>query len=229
MAGINRGPLTTIFTPPSECASQASNVYWSPVGEKGKYWMQGPVDLGICWPTRYLGETTEYYSPGRCPSGYKPACSRLNSIGTVTETIQTCFPTAYSYSCRSSDSIGYGACMSDLGSTLWTMTSVYVITSGYTISIGSTTGTIGAVNVLGVQVRFQSTDFLTATPTRTSLSATATVTRVTGLTTSSTSSPSHLFSTSLSNVLFRTESPSPRVPHSTKRAVSALVRGLESV
>ncbi|KAI0380302.1 hypothetical protein F5Y04DRAFT_282065 [Hypomontagnella monticulosa] len=166
--------------------ADASNVYWYP-DNGNRFWAQGPVDLGTCWPTGYLGQATEYYSPGLCPSGFAPACSRINSIGSVTETIQTCCPTNHQYTCLTQGDSGWGggACFSDLGTGTWTLTSVYVITDNDATSfVGASTGSIGAVNARGVQVRFQSTDFMTTTPTNTISSQSTTTSSLTSTNTS---------------------------------------------
>ncbi|KAI1206969.1 uncharacterized protein F4807DRAFT_463032 [Annulohypoxylon truncatum] len=125
--GSNIGPLTTTFVPPTPCASEASRIYQVPDDDL-KFWAQGPVDLGSCWPSGYLTSNALYYSPGLCPSGYRPACNASNVIGASTETIQTCCPTAMPYTL-----------------------------------VQNITGITGAINALGIQVRFQSTDFRTST------------------------------------------------------------------
>ncbi|KAI0179438.1 hypothetical protein GGR52DRAFT_570321 [Hypoxylon sp. FL1284] len=126
-----------------------------------RFWAQGPVDLGDCWPSSYLSSSSEYCSPGLCPSGYSPACKSTRSIGTLAETIQTCCPTARPYTCESPNHPGWGGCYWDLPST-WTM-SVYAVSDGQTMQQSAVSGAGGAVNALSVQVRFQSTDFASST------------------------------------------------------------------
>ncbi|CAJ2513111.1 Uu.00g012300.m01.CDS01 [Anthostomella pinea] len=59
------GALTTTFTPPSDCAAND-----------------------------YSPSVKHYYSPGICPSGYIAACTSLNSVATLTETVQYNFDCA---------------------------------------------------------------------------------------------------------------------------------------
>ncbi|KAI1459830.1 hypothetical protein F4805DRAFT_418830 [Annulohypoxylon moriforme] len=161
----NLGPLTTTFVPPTPCASEASRIYQVPDDDL-KFWAQGPVDLGNCWPSGYLTSNNLYYSPGICPSGYQPACNNSNVIGASTETIQTCCPVALSYTCQSEGHPGWGDCYWNLPST-WTLTSVYIISDDQTTIVPNVTGITGAINALGIQVRFQSTDFQTSTAANT--------------------------------------------------------------
>ncbi|KAI0012207.1 hypothetical protein F4779DRAFT_106859 [Xylariaceae sp. FL0662B] len=168
MADINDGPLTTTFTPPTACETQTADIYLL-VQSDGDYFAQGPVDPGSCWPSGYSAKTNEYYSPGICPSGFTPACNRTNIIGLSTETIQTCCPVSLQHTCRSLGHIGWGDCYWELDQTeFWTLTSITVINSSIT-STASFGGQAGAINALGVQVRFQSTDFVSATSTKTSI------------------------------------------------------------
>lgn len=166
MTELLRGSLTTTFTPPSACSSDFSRIYFVS-SDNGWYFAQGPVSLGSCFPSGFGGQESEFYSPGLCPSGYSTACSRLNHIGSVTETIFTCCPTSLPYTCRTTVSGkpgGFGGCKSELSSgTTWTLTSVYVLTSGSTSLVPTTTGLVGAVGAHSIQVRVQSTDFVATT------------------------------------------------------------------
>ena len=78
--------LTTIFTPSSSCLSdlyfyQPPNAY---------YINLGPPSTPDCLPSGWA--LSGHYSPGICPSGYIVACSSLNSLGSLTETVATCCP-----------------------------------------------------------------------------------------------------------------------------------------
>ncbi|ORY67744.1 uncharacterized protein BCR38DRAFT_319849, partial [Pseudomassariella vexata] len=86
------GPLTTTFTAPSSCSTDLSKLYQVVTNGGEEYWAQGPINLGSCFPSGYGGKTSEYYSPGVCPSGYKPACTGTNVKEMATETVYTCCP-----------------------------------------------------------------------------------------------------------------------------------------
>jgi hypothetical protein len=91
-------PLTTLFVPPNSCFT---DVYWYSFtsGQSpqpgGTEFMNGVHYLGLpgysnCLPTNWA--PSSYYSPGICPGGYTIACSSINSIETLTETVATCCP-----------------------------------------------------------------------------------------------------------------------------------------
>jgi hypothetical protein len=97
-------PLTTVFTPPAECFTDIA--WYSPYGygETSSYnvgigplsgpgcspcWM-GLPSSSSCFPPGW--DVSAIYSPGKCPMGYTVACSSVNSIGTLTETVATCCP-----------------------------------------------------------------------------------------------------------------------------------------
>ncbi|KAI1079656.1 hypothetical protein F5B20DRAFT_543082 [Whalleya microplaca] len=167
MADINRGPLTTTFTPPNPCDTQATRIYQ--VSESDQIiFAQGPVDLGSCWPNGYSSQATEYYSPGLCPSDFTPACNRTSMIGASTETIQTCCPTKYNYTCQSPGYTGWGGCFWELPEVGWQLQSVYVVENGTTTVASNIISTGGDINALSVQVRFQSSDFSSMKPKETS-------------------------------------------------------------
>jgi hypothetical protein len=88
--------LTTAFVPSSSCL--ASDNIWKvfttcPGNDQCYYLLQGPPSTSDCLPTAYRIDSTAYYSPAHCPSGYTPACSSLNTINHFTETVYTCCPT----------------------------------------------------------------------------------------------------------------------------------------
>lgn len=93
---MDLGPLTTVFTPPSDCLA-SSAVWWiytsCYVAPNCTYQLQGHPDFRKCLPPDYMPYTTAYYSPGLCPSGYTPACTSYDSNGTVTDAVYNCCPT----------------------------------------------------------------------------------------------------------------------------------------
>jgi hypothetical protein len=92
---MDLGALTTVFTPPSSCLA-SSALWWIYTGYN-VYQLQGPPDLQNCFPPSYVPNSTAYYSPGVCPSGYTTACTSFNTVGTVTDTLYTCCPTYVSH------------------------------------------------------------------------------------------------------------------------------------
>ncbi len=163
------GPLTTIFTPPSHCASYQTNLY-QVVDATGSWFAQGPIEPGNCFPSGYGSLSSQYYSPGVCPSGYQPACMDTNQIGSVTETIYTCCPARFRYLCHYSGHRGWGGCFYDLPETATTLTSLYRISGdgegGVTTTRLADAMVIGgAINAQSVQVRFRPLDLVTLTST----------------------------------------------------------------
>ena len=91
--------LTTIFTPPAGCLDPNNIIdVWTTVCNYGpascEYQLLGqpPDSPKTCMPPSYNPSGNNYYSPGLCPSGYVTACSSVNSIGSLTETVATCCP-----------------------------------------------------------------------------------------------------------------------------------------
>lgn len=167
----NLGPLTAAFTPPSGCASYQTELY-NVVDATGAWYAQGPIDLGSCFPSGYSSELTQYYSPGVCPSGYKPACVDYNQVGSLTETIYTCCPARFSYTCHFSGHPGWGGCYYDIPDTSSTLTSLYGVEDGVTWSLSDVTDAYGAINAQSIQVRFRPIDFVETTaptPSQTSV------------------------------------------------------------
>lgn len=92
--------LTTTFTPPASCFDTSTILdVWTTVCAAGlascQYQVLGQAPDGskTCMPPGYTPGGNNYYSPGICPSGYATACSSLNSVGSLTETVATCCPT----------------------------------------------------------------------------------------------------------------------------------------
>ena len=77
--------LTTIFTPSPSCLSDL--YFYQPTDF---YISLGPPSTSDCLPSGWA--LSGYFSPGICPSGYAIACSSLNSLGSLTETVATCCP-----------------------------------------------------------------------------------------------------------------------------------------
>src|ERR1700761_3705052 len=87
--------LTSAFTPAPSCLVSANiwQIYAScDFSFSCYYLLQGSPSTSDCFPVGYNPTPTAYYSPGRCPQGYTPACSQINTAGTVRETAQTCCP-----------------------------------------------------------------------------------------------------------------------------------------
>src|ERR1700722_4238216 len=198
--------LTTTFTPPSPCLS---TYYFDAIGAT----VLGPDVLGpdvlgpesgyaSCFPSGWAQGSSNYFSPGICPSGYVTACSSFNTLPSGLETVITCCP-RYGNSrfmlvvvcshCLNSIS-GYSCIISHIDSVFLQWWSTYSCESP--VSAGQLTTTIqayasssligsftptgaGGVNAFSVQVRFQSSDFPTSTKTSTTppiVTATTTVT-----------------------------------------------------
>jgi hypothetical protein len=149
-------PLTTIFTPSSPCLS---DYYQYETTNSYGYYVLGPPTPSVCFPSGWA-PSSQYFSPGLCPSGYIIACSTTANIGTITETRATCCPSSWACQVSGNDML-YGW-FSTIECTL-AETSVIMITNvnGSTTTIYPTSSV--GVNAYGVSVRWQSTDFLTST------------------------------------------------------------------
>ncbi|KAF2034870.1 hypothetical protein EK21DRAFT_107501 [Setomelanomma holmii] len=125
---------------------------------------QSLEDTSGCLPTAYNYQSTAYYSPAGCPSGYTPACSQPNTINKVTETAYTCCPT---FSCLTSKRLDVWPFQSSFGcaSNYGGVGSVQVTVSDrYSKTLGiEKYDANGGINAFAVQVRFQSTDFVSTT------------------------------------------------------------------
>ncbi|KAJ6095651.1 hypothetical protein N7486_006397 [Penicillium sp. IBT 16267x] len=167
-------PLTTTFTPPADCFTDAYHIQWwegtdyyTPVSATYTWWWVslGARDWNTCFPSGFSTATTSYFSPGLCPSGYTAAGVSELSLDSNIETRATCCPSGYNaqtgngwpwYSdnpCTSSNT------NSDL---------VYVYT--FNGAVTSETGTFG-IQGKGVSIRWQSTDFVSATSTSEALTS----------------------------------------------------------
>ncbi|KAI0130664.1 hypothetical protein F4814DRAFT_138763 [Daldinia grandis] len=93
------GPLTTTFTPASECHSIISGIVYTQTLQDGnttthKYHSLGPSPTSECYPPGFE-PASGFYSPGICPFGWWSACSTLDAIATLTEARVTCCPLGY--------------------------------------------------------------------------------------------------------------------------------------
>ncbi|KAM0809956.1 putative Mid2 domain-containing protein [Seiridium cardinale] len=167
VAAQNLGPLTATAALPSSCVDELDIVYKVHTTPEGYYYLlNGPFEVASCYPSSYDGTGTKFYSPApSCPSGFTPACSSTNAAGTVTETIQTCCPTQFNYSCQTEASYEWEStlgCVSAVDTALSTTWTVMDIESGNTKSTTSA-GYQGGMNAYSIQVRFQSSDLVTMT------------------------------------------------------------------
>jgi hypothetical protein len=90
------GPLTAALTLHQSCSDELNKFYR--VDEStSPYIEQGSPEMSTCFPNGYGKYRSDYYSPGVCPEGFTVACSRLTTLESFTETIQTCCPTSVSY------------------------------------------------------------------------------------------------------------------------------------
>ncbi|KAI0532835.1 hypothetical protein GGR58DRAFT_488849 [Xylaria digitata] len=181
MALTNLGPLPTNFALASSCATSLDDIYKVYTSFDGWYYLlQGPVEQTSCYPSSYNGDSNQYYSPARCPTGFTSACQSKNVAGTVSETVVRCCPTHADFVCQLTASYGWEqtlGCVNPQSSTttVWTVTQV---SSGQTART-TYTNLIGGINAYQVQVGFQSTDFASSTTTSTSKSKTTSQTRPT--------------------------------------------------
>lgn len=143
--------LTTAYQPSPSCLS---DVYFTTTGVLG-YMSLGPPQPSQCFPSGWK-LTSQYFSPGICPSGYAAACEFTNGA----ETQATCCPSYYS--CQTSTNWPQYSTLvctvevSDLPSSLVPAS----ITSGASvIPIGLQAG--GGINAFGLSIRWKAGDFTT--------------------------------------------------------------------
>ncbi|KAK9414337.1 putative Mid2 domain-containing protein [Seiridium unicorne] len=166
-AAQNLGPLTAAAALPSSCVGEPDIVYKVHITPEGYFYLlNGPIEVASCYPSSYDGTGTEFHSPApSCPSGFTPACSNTNAAGTVIETIQTCCPTHFNYSCQTEASYAWEStlgCVSTVDRALSTTWTVIDIESGNT-KTSTSTGYQDGMNAYSIQVRFQSKDLVTTT------------------------------------------------------------------
>ena len=150
--------LTTTFTPSPSCLSDyyATNQFIS----------LGPPSTSACLPPGWQ-VTSQYFSPGLCPSGYVIACSTTDAVGSLTETQATCCPS--SYTCQTRNDFAWFStepCSRDWDN--FPEGSIIYVTSAVNSSTTVISGVLatGGVNAYGISIRWQSQDFpATATST----------------------------------------------------------------
>lgn len=165
MTDGNLGPITTSLALAEECTTDLDSVYKHRWGTDGWYWLQHGPQETTCFPSGYSALTSQYFSPANCPYGYTPACSSTYAIGTITETIQTCCPTEYDYQCQTKTSYPWHytlGCTNDVSESEWTTWTVIDV-SDKSSTITTSTGLEGGLNAFSIQVRFQSSDFVSTT------------------------------------------------------------------
>lgn len=84
--------LTTTFSPSPFCTVDIYRI--NATETEGWYFDHlGPLaSTSACFPSGWAPDSSVYFSPAVCPSGYTIACSSLLSLGSVTETRATCCP-----------------------------------------------------------------------------------------------------------------------------------------
>ncbi|KAI0188900.1 hypothetical protein EV127DRAFT_113894 [Xylaria flabelliformis] len=199
----NLGPLPTDFTINVNCASAINDAYLlhtSVDNHDFYYLLRGPLDQTTCYPSGYAANTEQYYSPGRCPTGYTAPCQSINRAGTVEETVLTCCPTQGNYICQTDTEHPWETtqgCVSTFTTTSARLT-LSEVSDGITSRATTTFGDADAINAYSIQVRYQSTDFIS----------------------SSTSSP-----TPVSSAAMETHSPT-NTPHSTNLNANKAIPGI---
>ncbi|KAI1327698.1 hypothetical protein F5Y16DRAFT_398987 [Xylariaceae sp. FL0255] len=167
----NLGPLPTTFELASSCMAELDTVYKVFTVETNFYYLlQGPVTATTCYPSGYAANTAQYYSPALCPTGFTSACQSLNQAGDVTETVVKCCPTQYNLQCNT-DSASYPwqstlGCTNPVNSastTAWTVQQV----SDSATDVTTSNGYIGGINAYSIEVRHQSSDFMSTSTTTT--------------------------------------------------------------
>ncbi|KAJ5937269.1 hypothetical protein N7454_004924 [Penicillium verhagenii] len=165
-------PLTTTFTPPADCFTDSYHMQWlsgtnyyTPVSATYTWWWisLGASDWSTCFPSAFATATTSYFSPGLCPSGYTAGGLSEVSLDSNVETRATCCPSGYN--AQTGDGWPWYS-SNPCTSSNTNSDSVYVYTFDGTVS--SQTGTFG-IQGKGVSIRWQSTDFVSATSTSDSL------------------------------------------------------------
>jgi hypothetical protein len=153
-------PLTTTFTPSPSCLS---DYYTFSSGELSL----GPPQTSDCLPSGWK-PTSQYFSPGLCPSGYTIACSTVVSIDTLTETQATCCPT--SYICAP---LGWPSQVCSRTFAGWGTPATIMVTSSansittifpFVPQAYESANGYGAANAYGILIAFQSTTTTTQPP-----------------------------------------------------------------
>jgi hypothetical protein len=152
---------------------------------QGIYYSIGGPSPSACFPSGWTS-TSQYFSPGLCPTGYTQACANVVAAGTVRETQATCCPRQLSLTSLLqplrpeninpasglTDHSGY-ACYTPTAFNFLGQACVSVILRETTTTVTNATNNqpmlatlhpkTEAVNGYGVSIRYQSTDFVSAT------------------------------------------------------------------
>ncbi|KAI0837466.1 hypothetical protein F5Y06DRAFT_304293 [Hypoxylon sp. FL0890] len=112
----NLGPLTTTFTPASECSSAVLGIAFMQTLDDGNIATHTYQSLGLgatseCYPPGY-GGPSDYYSPGVCPAGWGLACGTVYSIASLTETTAKCCPLGYTCQSGATETWSTLSCLS---------------------------------------------------------------------------------------------------------------------
>ncbi|KAH8901520.1 hypothetical protein GQ53DRAFT_757144 [Thozetella sp. PMI_491] len=165
--------LTSTFVPSTSCTVNIYNI----LDEKaqcvagtvaaGCYYYQLGVSTSTsdCFPSGWEPTSTAYFSPGICPSGYTTACSSVVSSGAATETRATCCPKGYS--CQTGTDwpwFSTDLCEYKVPSTVTFQYTTSIVGQGV-VTTSHAGGGQQAINAFGVQIRWQSTDFVSTTST----------------------------------------------------------------
>jgi len=97
--------LTTAFVPAPSCLSNVYQYFPDAFNTFAGYYLQlGAEDQKTkCLPSGWAA-TSQYFSPGICPTGYSQACWVTSSVGTDIETLATCCPSGYTCATLPSES-----------------------------------------------------------------------------------------------------------------------------
>ncbi|KAH8646342.1 hypothetical protein BX600DRAFT_477549 [Xylariales sp. PMI_506] len=174
---MSLGPLTTSFTPPSDCLPTNSLFYVET--SSSFYWLSGLPYQSSCFPSGYSASQDNYFSPApACPVSYTSACESVQSAGTVTETRVRCCPQIGSFVCKTTKS-SYGnpwgstlECMSvlqtDSTTSFITLDATYVGNE----TAGSPVTSAGTILAYAINLRYQESDVIAAATTDTSATTT---------------------------------------------------------
>lgn len=172
-------PLTTTYTPAPTCTL---DIYTA-----GIYYSIGGPSPSVCFPSAWES-TSQYFSPGLCPTGYTQACETAVTAGTVTETQATCCPTYAAlpmlpniHPIRQSSLLEIAELTERRGYACYTQrafnfpgqacASIFLSETTTTVTNASNNEPMlatfhpktEAVNGYGVSIRYQSTDFISTT------------------------------------------------------------------
>jgi hypothetical protein len=123
------------------------------------------LGLGAVVGVRQAGTpTSQYFSPGICPSGYSVGCSSLNSISTLTETRALCCPAGFTGAPRTAPTDWLFTVGSTLPCTIDAPQETWIITITTLLSSAvfqTSTTCFSGLNAYGVSIHWQAIDFTT--------------------------------------------------------------------